>query len=101
MTLHGIQLSESALADFCKRNGIARLSLFGSILRDDFTGDSDVDLLAEFEPGQTPSLFGMAGLEIKLTAMLGRKVDLRTPAEISHHFRQQVLREAQPQYVAT
>ena len=98
MTYHGIKIPGERIAAFCQRNGIRRLSLFGSILRDDFTSDSDIDFLVEFEPGRVPSLFGMAGLEIELSEMLGRRVDLRTPEDLSRYFRDDVLQEAVQQY---
>ena len=96
---HEIEIPRERLADFCRRKDIRRLSLFGSILREDFTPDSDIDLLVEFEPGKTPSLLGMAGLEIELSEMLGRRVDLRTPEDLSRYFREEVIEEAVPQYV--
>lgn len=101
MNEHGVQIPEVCIREFCLKHRIARLSLFGSILRDDFGPDSDVDLLVEFEPGCTPSLMRMAGLEAELSNIIGRKVDLRTPAELSRHFRDEVLSEARPQYVAS
>jgi len=101
MNQHGVQIPEIRIGEFCREHRIARLSLFGSILRDDFGPDSDVDLLVEFEPGCTPSLMGMAGLEAELSEIIGRKADLRTPAKLSRHFRDEVLGEARPQYVAT
>jgi uncharacterized protein len=100
MKLNDVELPAAAIAAFCERHHIGRLSLYGSILREDFGPESDVDMLVEFEPGRVPGLLGMAGLEEELTAMLGRKVDLRTPAELSRHFRDEVRREAQAQYVA-
>ena len=100
MTLHGVDFPEAAIAAFCRRNRIRRLSLFGSILRDDFREGSDVDILVEFELNCVPGLLRMAGLELELGEVLGRKVDLRTPAELSRAFRDEVLREAVPQYVA-
>ena len=98
MTYHSIEMPRERLAEFCRRNRIRRLSLFGSILRDDFGPDSDVDFLVEFEPGKTPSLLTMAGLEIELSEMLGRKVDLRTPGDLSRYFREEVVKGAAPQY---
>ena len=80
--------------DFCRRSDIRRLSLFGSVIRDDFTNDSDVDVLVEFEPGYRIGLMGFAGLELELTEILGRKVDLNTPQELSPYYRQEVLEEA-------
>jgi predicted nucleotidyltransferase len=88
------------IADFCRRHSIARLSLFGSILRDDFGPDSDVDVLVEFIAGATPGLFRFAGMEMELSQLLGRTVHLCTPADLSKYFREQVLREARLQYAA-
>ncbi|MEW5723372.1 MAG: nucleotidyltransferase family protein [Thermodesulfobacteriota bacterium] len=99
MNYQGVEIPERTIAKFCRRHRIRRLSLFGSILRDDFGPESDVDMLVEFEEGCVPGLLGMAGLEEELSEILGRKVDLRTPAELSRHFREIVLREARPQYV--
>ncbi len=95
MTYHDIDIPRERLADFCRKNHIRRLSLFGSILRDDFTDQSDIDMLVEFEPDRTPSLFGIVEMEMEITELLGRKVDLRTPAELSRFFREEVMREAQ------
>ncbi len=95
-----IPIPRDALADFCRRNGIRRLSLFGSVLRDDFRPDSDVDMLVEFEPGKRIGLLGMAALQNELTDLIGRTVDLRTPEELSRYFRAEVLAEAVPQYAA-
>ena len=100
MNYHDIEIPERVVARFCRRYHIRRLSLFGSILRDDFGPGSDIDVLVEFEPGCVPGLLRMAGLEIELSDVVGRKVDLRTPAELSRHFREQVLKEAKVQYVA-
>lgn len=96
-----IGMPEREIEELCRRHGIQRLSFYGSILRDDFGPESDVDILVEFEPGRVPSLMRMVELELELSEMLGRKVDLRTPAELSRHFREQVLREADPRYVST
>ena len=86
------------IATFCRRHHIRRLSFFGSVLRDDFRPDSDVDVLVEFEPDHTASLLGMAGLELELTELLGRQVDLRTPAELSRYFRDEVMQTSEVQY---
>jgi hypothetical protein len=86
---------------FCRHRGIRRLAVFGSALRSDFRPVSDIDVLVEFEPGCTPGLLGMARMERELSALLdGRKVDLRTPEDISRYFRNQVLVEAEVQYAA-
>jgi predicted nucleotidyltransferase len=87
------------LAAFCRRNRVRRLSFFGSVLRDDFGPESDVDLLMEFEPGTTVGL-KFFGMEQELSEMLGRKVDLNTPGFLSKYFREEVLAEAEDVYVA-
>lgn len=94
-----IDVDRERLAEFCRRNHIQRLSLFGSVLRTDFGPDSDVDVLVEFEPDRIPGLFGMARMERELSAILGgRKVDLRTAEDLSRYFRQRVVEEAELQY---
>jgi predicted nucleotidyltransferase len=94
-----IAIDRSRVAEFCRRHHIQRLALFGSVLRDDLGPNSDVDILVEFEPGHVPG-FGMVDLEDELSALVGRKVDLHTPASLSRYFRDRVVREAQDQYVA-
>jgi predicted nucleotidyltransferase len=97
-----IDMPADKVAEFCKRNGIRKLSLFGSALRDDFRPDSDVDLLVEFRAGTAPSLLDLARMERELSAVLGgRKVDLRTPQELSRYFRDEVLSTASVQYAET
>ncbi len=94
-----ITLPKDKLAEFCHRNHIRRLSLFGSALRGDYGPDSDIDLLAEFEPGHAPGFIKLAGMERELSTMLdNRPVDLRTPEELSRYFRNQVIAEAEEQY---
>lgn len=93
-----ISLPLEEIARFCERHHIRRLSLFGSVLRDDFRPDSDIDVLVEFEAGHVPGLIRMGGLEIEMSNIVGRKVDLRTPAELSRYFRQAVLDGAEPIY---
>lgn len=95
-----IAIDRERLAGFCRRNHIRRFALFGSVLRDDFGPDSDVDVLVEFEPGHVPGLRFFA-LERELSEILGRKVDLNTPAFLSPYFRRRVLDEAEVQYVAS
>ncbi|KAM3111780.1 nucleotidyltransferase family protein [Phormidesmis sp. 146-33] len=94
-----IEIPQDKIADFCRRHHILKLSLFGSVLRDDFHVNSDIDVLVEFESNHIPGLIRLAGMEIELTEMLGRKVDLRTPEDLSHYFRQKVLDLALVQYV--
>ena len=95
-----ISIDRSALGGFCRRYQVRKLSLFGSVLREDFRPDSDVDLLVEFEPGARVGLFEMAAMERELGAIVGRKVDLRTPAELSRYFRDEVVASAEVQYPA-
>jgi len=94
---HGIEISVWDIAEFCSRYYIRRLALFGSILRDDFRPDSDVDVLVEFEPGRTPG-FGFIGIQDELSEILGRTVDLHTPGSLSKYFRDEVLQEAEELY---
>lgn len=89
------------LADVCRRHHIRRLSLFGSVLKGIERADSDVDLLVEFIPEKEPGLLGLAEIEAELSNLLGgRTVDLRTPQDLSKHFRSEVLRTAEVQYAA-
>ncbi len=94
-----IALPYEKITGFCQQNPIAKLSLFGSILRDDFNSESDVDMLVEFIPGSKITYFDLAGMEIELTEIVGQKVDLRTPGELSRYFRQNVIDSAQTIYV--
>ena len=96
-----IELSKDKIASFCKKHCIRKLSLFGSVLRNDFGPTSDVDVLVEFEPGHVPSFFRLFDMEDELSVLFGgRKVDLRTPEDLSRHFRQSVLAAAVVQYAA-
>jgi len=94
-----IEVNKHAIEQFCRRHRIRRLALFGSVLRDDFGPNSDVDVLVEFEDGHVPGLAFFA-MESELARILGRKVDLNTPQFLSRHFRDEVLAEAEDQYVA-
>jgi len=101
MGLNQVRVSQSELADFCRRNGIRKLALFGSVLTERFSEASDVDVLVEFEPSQQVGYLGMARMERELSLLFGgRKIDLRTPAELSPYFRQEVVNSAAVQYVA-
>jgi len=99
VTAH-VPIDRDRIAEFYRRHHIRRLSLFGSVLRDDFRPDSDVDVVVEFEPGNRVGLIGLAELELELAELLGRKVDLNTPGFLSRYFREQVLAEAEVQYDA-
>ena len=100
MKLKDIEMSRDRLAAFCQGNGIRRLALFGSILRDDFRPDSDIDVLVEFLPDIHVGYIAISRMARELAAMLGRTVDLRTPAELHPAFREEVLKEALNEYVA-
>lgn len=92
-----VSIPEDKIADFCRRHHIRRLALFGSVLRDDFGPESDVDVLVEFEEGHVPGLAFFA-MEAELSEIIRRKVDLNTPGFLSRYFRDRVLAEAEVQY---
>lgn len=99
MVAEQLNISRETITEFCRRNHIRRLALFGSILRDDFMHKSDVDVLVEFEPGHEPGL-AFFTMQEELSEIFGRKVDLSTPNFLSEHFRDQVVAEADDLYVA-
>ena len=99
MTMHGIEVPLERIAAFCRVNGVRRLALFGSAIHGDFRPESDLDLLVEFEPGRRVGL-AFIRLQDDLSRLLGRTVDLHTPASLSRHFRAAVLSEAETLYVA-
>ena len=92
-----IPVPQQEIEQFCRQNHIRKLAFFGSVLRDDFKPDSDVDVLVEFEPGQVPG-FAFFGMQDELSQLLGRPVDLHTPDFLSPYFRDEVLTNAQVQY---
>ncbi len=94
-----IDIPSSEIAEFCQRNRVRRLALFGSVIRNDFTPQSDVDVLVEFEPGYAAG-FVFFQMRRELTTMLDREVDLHTATSLSPYFRQEVLDEAEEIYVA-
>lgn len=95
MTLAQIEVPEAAITDFCRRNGIRKLALFGSVLTGRFSDSSDIDVLVEFRPQERVGFFRMADIEAELSKLLGgRKVDVRTPMDLSRHFRDEVVRNA-------
>ena len=100
MRLHGIEFPSDEIASFCRRHGVTRLALFGSILREEFGPESDIDVLIEFAPGRTPGFFAFAGMQLELTKLLGRRTDLRTPNDLSTYFRDSVVRGSLVQYAA-
>lgn len=96
-----MRLDKEKLTGFCRKHHIRKLSLFGSVVSGDSTSESDVDVLVEFEPGHTPGFFNLFRMEEKLSGIFGgRKVDLRTPEDLSRYFRDEVLRSAEVQYAA-
>lgn len=95
-----IALDREAIAAYCRRHGIVKLALFGSVIRHDFRADSDVDVLVWFAPDRRVTFLDMAEMEEELSRLLGRRVDLRTPRELSHYFRDRVLAHAEVQYAA-
>ena len=95
-----MDLPAQHLEGFCRRHHIQKLALFGSVLRGDFGPSSDIDVLVDFEPGHVPGLIRFSGMELELSDLLGRKVDLNTPGTLSPYFRDEVMSEAQVQYVA-
>jgi len=100
MHYHGIEIPKDRIAEFCRKWMIKELSLFGSILREDFGPDSDIDVLVTFQPGHTPGL-AFFTMQLELSRILGRKVDLSTLGFLSDYFRGQVLGEAEQQYVTS
>ena len=96
--LVNIDLPKPALMRFCQRHHIRKLSVFGSVLREDFDSESDVDFLVEFEPEHVPGLIRLAGMELELSELIHRKADLRTAKDLSRYFRDEVLQSAIVQY---
>ena len=94
-------ITKDKVEEFCHKHHIKKLSLFGSALRDDLKPDSDIDILVEYDRNHIPGLFDVAGMEIELTEIIGRKVDLRTPEDLSRYFRNDVLATAEVHYEET
>lgn len=94
------RISRDHLIAFCRKNHIRRLSLFGSVLHGEPGPESDIDLLVEFEPDRIPGLFSIVRMELELSEALGKKVDLRTPEDLSEYFRDEVMENAKLQYQA-
>jgi predicted nucleotidyltransferase len=95
MTLAQIDIPEAQIAEFCRRNGIRKLALFGSAITGRFTDCSDIDILVDFRPQERVGFFRLADIEEALGRLFGgRKIDLRTPMDLSQYFRDQVVRDA-------
>ncbi len=97
---HSIEINQAVIKAICIRYGVQKRSLFGSAIHGNFGPQSDVDLLVEFQPNEAVGYFRLAELQLELEDAIGRKVDLRTPDELSRYFRDQVMQEAVPQYAA-
>jgi len=97
---HGLEIPHEAIGEFCRKNDIRRLSIFGSVLREDFRTDSDIDILVEFNESARVGYFAMARMTRELSELFGRAVDLRTPAELHAAFRNEVMAEALVEYDA-
>ena len=96
-----IKLPKRKIESFCRKYHITRLSLFGSVLRDDFSSESDVDVLVDFEPEYIPSFFRLFAMQDELSKIMGgRKVDMRTPKDLSRYFRDEVIKNAVVQYAS-
>jgi len=93
-----VEIPKEKIENFCKKHHIQKLSLFGSVLREDFKTDSDVDVLVEFDPDHVPGLIRLTGMEFELSEIIGYKVDIRTAQDLSRYFRQEVLDSAEVQY---
>ncbi len=94
-----LDVQKDQIAEFCRRHRVRKLAFFGSVLTQGFSDSSDVDVLVEFEPEARVGYLGMAAMERELSELFGgRKVDLRTPSELSPYFREEVLRAALVQY---
>ena len=98
MVMLPVEIPHEAITAFCVRNHIRKLSLFGSILTPRFGGESDIDMLVEFEAGRGPGLLGIVRMERELSETIGRKVDLRTAGDLSRFFRAEVVASAIPEY---
>lgn len=99
MSVH-VEIEHERVAEFCRHNPIKRLAFFGSVLRDDFGPQSDVDVLVEFTPQAQVTLLDMVRMQDELSEIIGRRVDLRTKGFISRYFREAVVAEAEVEYVA-
>lgn len=100
MTVAHVEIPEAEVADLCKRHGIRKLALFGSVLTERFSESSDVDVLVEFRPGVRVGFFQLSNIEMEISGLLGgRRIDLRTPQDLSRYFRDEVSRDAMVVYV--
>jgi uncharacterized protein len=95
-----LRVDNESIAEFCRKHHIRRLAFFGSVLRNDFRPDSDVDVLVEFEPEHEPGMLRLSAIQRELSDILGRQADLRTPEDLSKYFRDEVISTAEDLYAA-
>lgn len=95
-----IKVDENKIAEFCRRHHIQKLSFFGSVLRDDFRTDSDVDVLVEYEPGYRLGMFDLIRMQQEFSKIIGREADFRTPEDLGQYMRSRVIAESEVQYAA-
>jgi len=95
-----LTIDHQRIVEFCRGHHIVKLAFFGSVLREDFRPDSDVDVLAWFDPGHVPGMFKLVAMENELSGIVGRVVDLRTPEDLSRLFRQEAIQSAEVEYAA-
>jgi len=95
-----IHVDPDTIAEFCRRHHIRKLAFFGSVLRDDFGPESDVDVLVEFEPGYRLGLFELIRTQRGFSDMIGREADFRTPEDLGRYMRARVMAESEVQYAA-
>lgn len=99
MSLH-LQIDKKQVIEFCRRHHVRKFAFFGSVLRDDFRPDSDVDVLIEFEPEHIPGLIRLMAMQLEFSDLIGREADFRAPGDLSRHFRERVMVEAEVLYAA-
>ena len=100
--IHGIKIPKKQLESYCKKNHIKKLALFGSFLREDFSSDSDIDILVEFEKDHIPGFFDIVRMEEQLSKFFkGKNIDLRTPKDLSRYFRKKIINNAEVLYAAS
>ncbi len=95
-----IQVDQAVIVEFCRRHHIRKLAFFGSVLRDDFRPDSDVDVLIEFEEGHVPGLIGLMRMQLEFSDLIQREADFRLPGDLSRYFRNDVIASAEVLYAA-
>lgn len=95
-----VRIDKEQIAQFCQKHHIVKLALFGSVLAERFSEESDVDVLVVFDPAHVPGMIRLCGMERELSGIIGRKADMRTPNDLSRYFRDEVLNTAVVQYAA-